>query len=36
MLSAFYENKFKNIMLSLSNNQDYELIISLKTEKQEL
>lgn len=36
MLTVFYENRFKNIMFTLSNNQDYELIVSLKTEREEL
>jgi hypothetical protein len=36
MLTAFYENRLKNIMFTLSNNQDYDLIINLKGEKLEL
>jgi hypothetical protein len=36
MLTVFYENRFKNIMFTLSNNLDYEVIVSLKTEREEL
>jgi hypothetical protein len=36
MLSIVHENRLKNIMFTLSNNQDYDLIISLKDEKEEL
>lgn len=36
MLAALYENKLRSILFNLSNNEDYELIVNLKDEKQQL
>lgn len=36
MLSIVSENKLKNIMYSLSNNEDYDLIVNIQNQKEEL